>query len=209
MPIQIGQTSQGIAMKDKLFIKLLVTCLMTFFSLSVMGLSSNVSTQVHMNSGFQLTDHNGKKFHLSDKKSKVVLLFFGYTSCPDVCPMELSTLSRLLTSLKDKADKVQVLFITVDPDRDTPERLKEYVSFFNPNILGLTGSKQELTKVTGQYYVQNSVPRQNSPNEHYSVDHSANLYLLNGKGHLVSIIPFGLPFEHIQQMVNFQIKILK
>lgn len=174
-------------------------------SCGVLSDQSNDSKKLRMVDSFQLTDHNGKTFNLEDVRGKLVLMFFGYTSCPDVCPTGLSTLSQLLTSLKSKANKVKVLFITVDPERDTPKKLNQYVSFFNPQIVGLSGTTKQISEVTRQYLVQNSIKRQYKNSAHYSVSHSANLYLLNGEGKLASIIPFGLPLEHIQKTVEIHL----
>ncbi|MBC8210322.1 MAG: SCO family protein [Gammaproteobacteria bacterium] len=154
---------------------------------------------------FELKDHHGKPYKLQAERGKLVLLFFGYTSCPDVCPMELSSLSHLLNKLGEKASKVQVLFITVDPERDTPEVLKQYVSYFNPQLLGLTGTRQQIDSVTRQYHVQNGINPYQKTDKNYALNHSANLYLLNGKGRLINIVPFGIPMEHIEQMINFEL----
>ncbi len=158
-----------------------------------------------MGGDFELTDHNGELFKLQDERGKLVLMFFGYTSCPDVCPMELSSLSHLLDLLGTNASKVRTLFISVDPERDTPEVLKRYVSYFNPQLLGLTGTAKQLAEVTLQYHAQNSVNANTKKIKNYTVNHSANLYVVNGEGRLINIIPFGIPMEHIYQMINFEL----
>ncbi len=84
---------------------------------------------------FTLTDHNGDKFELKQQRGKLVLIFFGYTFCPDICPSELSSLAKVLRSLGNDADKVSALFVSVDPKRDTPEKLKSYVPFFSPELI--------------------------------------------------------------------------
>jgi len=134
-----------------------------------------------------------------------VLIFFGYTSCPDVCPTELSSLSHLLARLGDKAEKVQGLFITVDPETDTPNRLKQYVSYFNPKILGLTGTHQQIDIVTHLYRAQNKINPKINANKSYAPNHSANLYILNTQGDLINIVPFGIPMEHVQKIIDFQL----
>ena len=91
---------------------------------------------------FELTQGNGSSFRLSEKRGDVVLLFFGYTSCPDVCPTTLSEMKRVMADLGADAERVQVVFVTVDPERDTPEKLKDYVSIFNPAFIGLSGSME-------------------------------------------------------------------
>src|SRR5215211_4478411 len=101
----------------------------------------------------ELTRANGTRFRLSETRGKVVALFFGYTSCPDVCPTTMAELKQALEKLGNKADQVQVLFVTVDPQRDTPERVQEYVNHFNPDFIGLSGLEADLAKVWNDYGV--------------------------------------------------------
>ncbi len=103
---------------------------------------------------FTLTTHHGEKAGLQDYRGQVVLLYFGYTTCPDVCPMTLSHLKMAISRLGERAEKVQVLFVTIDPERDTPERLRDYVPFFHTNFIGLTGTPDEITKTAELYRVQ-------------------------------------------------------
>ena len=101
----------------------------------------------------ELTHANGHTFQLSDMRGKIVMLFFGYTSCPDVCPTTMAELKQALETIGEKAEQVQVVYVTVDPERDTPERVQEYVNHFNPNFIGLSGSESELVKVWNDYGV--------------------------------------------------------
>src|SRR4030095_8503476 len=102
----------------------------------------------------ELSRGNGHRFRLSEMRGKAVLLFFGYTSCPDVCPTTLAELKQALEKLgQEKAQQVEVLFVTVDPERDTPERVQEYVNHFNPDFIGLSGSESELVPVWQKYGV--------------------------------------------------------
>ncbi len=149
---------------------------------------------------FMLTDHNGQAFNLKQLRGKVVLLFFGYTTCPDICPRELTDLAMVFKSLNDKVDKVQGLFITVDPERDTQEILKDYVSYFSKNIIGLSGKQAEIDRVTQQYSTTYRLNKKEG--ENYSVDHSANLYVINKKGQIHAVVPYGFPLQHVQRMVD-------
>ncbi len=151
---------------------------------------------------FTLIDHNGQPFRLQDQRGKLVVIFFGYTYCPDICPTELSSLATVLKTLEDQADRVTALFISIDPQRDTPAKLKQYVPYYSSRLVGLTGSQEEINKVADAYHVQRKIHPHNPSDTHYLVDHSANLYVVNGKGKLVKIIPFGLPVEHMQQVIN-------
>ncbi len=136
---------------------------------------------------FTLTDQDGKEFHLKDHRGKVVLLFFGYLSCPDVCPVTLSKLSRVYSKLGNKARDVLTVFVSVDPDRDTPEKLKEYLKYFKLNVLGLTGTKEQVDKVVdafkGYYKKTESVSEME-----YFVDHSDYIYVINQQGIVCELI---------------------
>ena len=100
---------------------------------------------------FSLTGPEGKTVSLEDFRNKVVLIYFGYTFCPDVCPVTLSNLKLLMLSLQEKAEDVQVIFISIDPERDTFQKLKDYVPYFHPTFIGLTGSEAELASVAKKY----------------------------------------------------------
>lgn len=153
---------------------------------------------------FTLTDHNGQEFSLAQLRGKVVLLFFGYTSCPDVCPKELADLAMVFSRLGDEADKAQGLFVTVDPERDTQEVLKEYVSYFSSNIIGLSGAAEEIDIVTRQYHTSYRLNKQQG--KFYSVDHAANLYVIDPDGRLHTIVPYGFPAQHVLGIVSNLIK---
>ena len=100
---------------------------------------------------FSLTGPEGKTVSLEDFRNKVVLIYFGYTFCPDVCPVTLSNLKLLMLSLQEKAEDVQVIFISIDPERDTYQKLKDYVPYFHPTFIGLTGSEADLASVAKKY----------------------------------------------------------
>ncbi len=158
---------------------------------------------------FTLTDQDGQPFTLSSQRGKLVLIFFGYTYCPDICPTELATLSRLLHDLDQDADRVTSLFITVDPERDTPQKLRQYVPFYHPRLIGLSGSREAIDKVTTAYHVQYRIHPHKTSDRHYLVDHSASLYVVNPDGVLDQIIPFGLPYEHVENLVRHKLAEMK
>ncbi len=134
---------------------------------------------------FQLTNQDGKKVKLSDFKGKYLLIFFGYTYCPDVCPTTMLRIKETLDELGDYKKYVKVLFISVDPERDTPEALKKFISFYDPTgeyIEGLTGTPEEIKKVAKQFKAYyKKVPIENKE-VGYLVDHSAYIYLIDPKG---------------------------
>jgi len=128
---------------------------------------------------------------LSGFKGKVVLIYFGYTYCPDICPTALALTSAALQQLDDaELAQIQTLFISVDPARDTPERLNEYANFFHSNILGLTGSKTEIDDITKRFGAYYSIP-ENAPAENYAVDHSSQTLIIGKDGEIKEAIPHG------------------
>lgn len=145
---------------------------------------------------FRLTDHNGKERSLADFKGKAVAMFFGYTHCPDVCPTTLSDMAKALKALGPDAQRVQVLFVTVDPKRDTPELLKEYVPAFNPTFLGLHGDAAATAKVTKDFKIY-AAERPGKTPETYTVDHSAQTLVFDAKGKLRLMLPYGTPGDKI------------
>ena len=132
---------------------------------------------------FALNDFNGKLRTLADFKGKVVVIFFGYTQCPDVCPTTMSDLAGAMKQLGPLADKVQVLFITVDPERDTPKLLAQYVPAFDPRFLGLAGDMPATEKVAKDFHVFYQKVPGKEPGS-YSIDHSAGMYVYDTQGRI-------------------------
>jgi protein SCO1 len=130
-----------------------------------------------------LTGHDGRPRTLADFRGKVVVLFFGYTQCPDVCPTTLAELARVMKSLGTDADQVQVLFVTVDPERDTRDILAHYVPAFDPRFLGLYGNPEATRAVAKEFKVFFEKRPGSTPGS-YTVDHSAQVYVLDKKGRL-------------------------
>jgi len=129
-----------------------------------------------------LTDHTGKPRTLGDFKGKVVVIFFGYTQCPDVCPTTLAEMAKVVKALDADGDRVQVLFVTVDPERDTPELLRQYVTAFNPTFLGLYGDAAATARATKEFKIY--VQKQPTKSGGYSVDHSAGTFIVDAQGRL-------------------------
>ena len=139
---------------------------------------------------FALTDHNGKPRTLADFKGKAVLVFFGYTQCPDVCPTTMAEMAAVMKQLGPLADKVQVLFVTVDPERDTPELLSKYVPAFDPRFLGLAGDKTALDKVTKEFKVFYQKVPGKTPGS-YTMDHTAASYAFDPQGRVRLFVRHG------------------
>ena len=130
-----------------------------------------------------LTDHTGKPRTLSDFRGKVVVVFFGYVRCPDVCPTTLAELKSIVAELGDQGNRVQVLFITVDPERDTRELLAQYVPAFHPDFLGLYGDKEQIANTAKEFKVYyQKVP--GSRPDNYSMDHTAGSYVFDPGGRI-------------------------
>ncbi|AWL92246.1 SCO family protein [Bradyrhizobium ottawaense] len=153
-----------------------------------MGGVSKVAQPAAVGGSFQLTDQNGKAVTDKSLKGKPTLIFFGYTHCPDVCPTSLFEISEVLRALGKDADKVNAVFISVDPERDTPATMKEYLSSFDPHLEGLSGDPAETAKVITSYRVYaKKVPTKDGD---YTMDHTALIYLMDRDGRFVS--PFNL-----------------
>jgi protein SCO1 len=148
-----------------------------------------------------LTRTGGTRFRLSDMRGKIIMLFFGYTSCPDVCPTTMAELNQALEKAGDKADQVQVIFVTVDPQRDTPERVQEYMNHFNPDFIGLSGSESELAKVWHDYGVFREIADGSSA-AGYLVNHTARVTLIDQQGNLRVSFPFDTPVEDVVHDLN-------
>jgi protein SCO1/2 len=139
---------------------------------------------------FALIGHDGKPRKLADFRGKVVVLFFGYTHCPDVCPTTLAELAEVMRQLGGDAGRVQVLFVTVDPERDTPELLARYVPAFDPAFLGLSGDAEATARTAKEFRVFYEKRAGNAPDA-YTVDHSAGTYLYDPQGRLRVYVSYG------------------
>ena len=177
----------------------------------IVGLSTELFQKKNTNSNnvfaslggeFQLMSQNGL-VSLSDfKDKKLVLMFFGYTHCPDVCPISLSNVARGLKGLsKDAASQVQVIMISLDPERDTPSVLAEYVAFFDTSFLGLTGLKEQIDQVVKKYGAVYRVVDLPDSEMKYGVDHSSRLYLINKSGELEKMLYHDSKSEEITQAI--------
>lgn len=144
------------------------------------------SDKITLGGPFLLTDGDGKPVTDADFKGKVMLVYFGYTFCPDVCPTELGLIAKALDQLPvEQRDKVAPLFITVDPNRDTPEVMKTYVAAFHPQLIGLTGTPEQIAAVEKAYHVYAAKVPGGDP-KNYTMDHSSVLYLMGTNGQYVS-----------------------
>jgi len=154
-----------------------------YFGLGVAPEQQTVMPKPVIGGPFTLTDHNGKQVTEADFKGKLMLVFFGYTFCPDVCPTTLSTVNDALDTLGDEAKDVVPVFVSVDPARDTPEAMMDYITHFHPNTVGLTGTPEQVTAAAKAYrvYFAKVTEKDAEPGE-YLMDHSAITYLMGRDG---------------------------
>ncbi|MFL9926546.1 SCO family protein [Herbaspirillum lusitanum] len=150
---------------------------------------------------FALTDHTGKPRTLADFKGKVVVMFFGYTQCPDVCPTTMVEMANVMKDLGPQADKVQVLFVTVDPERDTQEILSQYVPAFDKRFLGLYGDQAATEKVAKEFKVFYQKVPGKTPGS-YTMDHTAGSYVFDPEGHIRLFIKHGQGAEPLAQDIK-------
>ncbi len=150
---------------------------------------------------FELIDTDGRAFKLSSLRGKIVLIYFGYTGCSDACPTDLLLFRDLLERLGNRKHSVQPIFISVDPARDTPKHLATYTSAFSPAIRALTGSERKLRQVAKAYGSYINFVGRTPGSTTYTVDHSLNIYVVDGEGKLVSVIPFGTPLDEVVRRI--------
>ncbi len=154
--------------------------------------TSPVLPAIQIGGPFNLVDHTGKNVTEADYKGKFLLVFFGYTYCPDVCPTNLSIVADALGMMtQQERDKVQPLFISVDPDRDTPEVLKEYVTLFHPQMIGLSGTAENIAKAAKSYRAFYAKAKESENDDDYLVDHSATTYLMGPTGDFLTTFSHG------------------
>jgi protein SCO1/2 len=148
---------------------------------------------------FDLTDHTDRARTDADFRGKLLVLYFGYTSCPDVCPTELQSISLALDKLGAAAEAVQPLFITVDPGRDTPARLADFISSFHPQVVGLTGPLPAIRKIAIAY---KTFFAKHNTSGNYAVDHTGFVYLVGKDGRYLGFLPPGLPPSQIAEAIR-------
>lgn len=167
---------------------------------------TTVQSSVPIGGPFTLTDQSGKAVTNADYRGKYLLIYFGYTYCPDVCPTELGTMARAVDLLGPQADKVQPLFISVDPERDTVAHLKEYVALFHPRLVGLTGTPEQVKAAAKAYRVYYAkAPQKDAKPDEYLMDHSSFIYLMGPDGRFLGVYPAGTTADRLAQDLGTRI----
>src|SRR5208283_2809748 len=154
---------------------------------------------------FTLLDGDGKAVSDTAFRGRYMLVYFGYTYCPDVCPTTLTTVEQAMDKLGVEASRVQPIFITVDPQRDTPSVMKQYVEAFSPRLIGLTGSPDAIAHVAQEYKVYYAIHRTPGDNGTYTVDHSSILYLMGRDGRFIEPIPADSTPDAMAQAIRQQV----
>lgn len=181
----------------------LMRCLLlTFFAgvaLAIQAapeLKSGVFDPPRLAPDFSFPSSTGSEFTLSQQRGKLLVLGFGFSHCPNVCPMTLANLAQVFKNLGPLADNVQVVYMTVDPERDSPERLHEYLEQFNPHFIGVTGPAEQLAGVRQSYGVI-AQKEMHKNGKDYDVHHSSYIYLIDQQGLLRALVPFGKSADDI------------
>ncbi len=194
-------------MKTKIFLSLLVITLglaagLYFFRPHTF--SGTVIQSPQPSFDFTLTGADGD-VSPSDFRGKLVIIYFGYTFCPDICPATLANVGQALRTLgDDKASQIQTIMISLDPERDTPQKLAEYVDHFHPSFIGVTGSNEKLEEVTSLY----GIFYEKSPGstaENYLISHTATLLVLDREGYLKLVFPFGVTVDEIADDLKYML----
>ena len=152
-----------------------------------------------------LIDHNGQPLISSTLKNKPSLLFFGFTNCPEICPTTLADLSEITKEVTSSVDTINIIFVTLDPKRDNKERLKDYVQYFDNNIIGVTGNKIEIKKFAANWGVFYETV--NSSNNNYTINHTASVFIIDEAGDFRGTIAWGENETSVKQKINNLIKI--
>jgi cytochrome oxidase Cu insertion factor (SCO1/SenC/PrrC family) len=146
---------------------------------------------------FSLIDHTGKRVTDQDFRGRYLLVFFGFTSCPDVCPAGLQVIATALDRLGTKAERVTPLFITIDPERDTPERLAQYVNSFHPRLIGLTGTPDDIRAAAAAYRVFHRKVTDTKSSAEYTMEHTSIIYLMDPAGEFLAHFTHATPVDTI------------
>lgn len=151
---------------------------------------------------FELTSHTGERVHNKDFLGQYQLVYFGYTHCPDICPTELFTITTAVEELEKKKIQVQPIFVTIDPERDTLEHLKQYVSLFHPKLIALRGDEKETEAIKSLYKVYAVKNSDDTSAMEYMVDHSTYVYLLGKDGQVITLFRHATPAENVIKMIE-------
>ncbi len=161
-------------------------------------------SNANLNSSFELLSHTGEIKKITDFKGSIVAIFFGFTHCPDICPTSMQELKFIKESLGKQSDKLQVIFITLDPERDNQSLLNSYVPSFDKSFIGLTGSQEDINRVASQYKIFHMKVGEG---DSYTIDHSSGIYIIDKDGKIRVRHPYGSKVESIIEDIQHLISI--
>ena len=192
-----------------IFLLLVVTTVMLVVTKNRFSSDTTVSEEksegvAFVGGDFNLINQDGKAVNNKDFRGKIMMVFFGFTSCPDICPVTSATFAKVLGSLGDKADSVAPIFISVDPETDTPEVLKEYLGNFDKRIIGLTGTQEQVTQAASAYKAYFAKATNSEGNE--TVDHSGFIYIMDKNGKYVKHFPYDASAQDVAAAVTELLK---
>lgn len=173
---------------------------LTTLLLASLATIATAATRTDVGGPFQLTDQNGQRVN-ERSFGQPALLYFGFMTCPAICPTDLAKMARISRQLKQQGINVRPVFVTIDPERDTPKKLKTYVNYFASDFVGLTGSPQEIVRITDAYHVYyKKVPSGDRPDQ-YMMDHSTILFLIDSQGRYLKHFGRGMDEKEIEKQV--------
>ena len=170
---------------------------------------TSATTATKIKARFSLVDHQGRPVTEQTYRGKWLLMFFGYTSCPDICPTTLYDIALTLKALDDDAGRVQALFVSVDPERDTVDVLARYIPSFGPSIVGLTGETEKVKQAARAFRVHYEKVASPGNSVGYSVDHQSYLYLIRPDGEFETVFPHGMTVDRMVKAIRRHIALLK
>jgi protein SCO1/2 len=173
--------------------------------LAISGIVQRLHTgpKVSIGGPFTLTDQNGQRVSDADFRGKLEVIYFGFTRCPDACPTSLALIAQAVKKLPaDKAKQVQPIFITLDPERDTPKAMGEYVNYFLPGMEGLTGSTEEIADVARAYRVAYQKTKDPNSDQPYTIDHASMIFVMDRKGKFLRYFPPGVTADQLADVLS-------
>ena len=185
---------------SSIIISFVIILIMTFLFAEYLSRKNTPEKLSEIISKVNLVDHNGKAFKSTSLKNKPSLLFFGFTNCPEICPTTLADLSQITKEVTSNDDSINIIFVTLDPKRDNKEHLKDYIQYFDGNIIGVTGNKIEIKEFADNWGVFYETVK--TTNNNYTLNHTATVFMIDELGNFKGTISWGENESSIIQKIN-------
>ena len=185
---------------SSIIITFIIILIMTFLFAEYLSRKNAPEKLSKIISEVNLIDHNGQAFKSTTLKNKPSLLFFGFTNCPEICPTTLADLSQITKEVTSNDDSINIIFVTLDPKRDNKEHLKDYIQYFDGNIIGVTGNKIEIKKFADNWGVFYETVK--TKNSNYTLNHTATVFMIDALGNFRGTIAWGENEPSIIQKIN-------